>query len=164
MIQTDKNVHVIRLDETNTVRQLRDKLLASSAGYADSGFPILRPELGGMKLVGYIGVNELEHALAVVADEPNESCMFRPVSTFAEPPSPLSTISTFSSKADPLNFSLYMDQAPLAVQTNSPLEFVQQLFAKLGAKYIIVNDPQGYYQGVIEKNAWIAFLNEVDEH
>ncbi len=63
MIQTDKNVHVIRLDETNTVRQLRDKLLASSAGYADSGFPILRPELGGMKLVGYIGVNELEHAL-----------------------------------------------------------------------------------------------------
>lgn len=64
---------------------------------------------------------------------------------------------------------------------NSPLEFVQQLFAKLGAKYIIVNDTQGYCtssmpcklsrltnnetdQGVIEKNAWIAFLNGLEEH
>ena len=37
-----------------------------------------------------------------------------------------------------------MYQAPLAVQMNSPLELVQQLFAKLGAKYVIVTDPSGY--------------------
>lgn len=75
-------------------------------------------------------------------------------------------------------------QAPLTIQTNSPLELVQQLFAKLGAKYVIVTDPSGHCElfiilcfvslwrlrrsvslvdeGVIEKNAWIAFLNNLE--
>ena len=76
-----------------------------------------------------------------------------------------------------------MYQAPLAVQMNSPLELVQQLFAKLGAKYVIVTDPSGYCEpslilrvayaaaklsdgptdeGVVEKNGWIAFLNNLE--
>jgi chloride channel 3/4/5 len=55
---------VIRLDQTNTVKSLRDKLLnCVASGYIDSGFPILRTDTGGLKMVGYIGVNELEHAL-----------------------------------------------------------------------------------------------------
>ena len=62
--KTDRDVDVIRLDQTNTVKSLRDKLLKCVAmGYVDSGFPILRPDIGGLKMVGYIGVNELEHAL-----------------------------------------------------------------------------------------------------
>lgn len=35
-------------------------------------------------------------------------------------------------------------KAPLAVQSNTPPELVQQLFAKLGAKYVIVTDANGY--------------------
>ena len=63
---------------------------------------------------------------------------------------------------DPFDFSYYMDQvrnvlradrlgahnvlrqAPLTVQSNSPLELVQQLFTKLGARYVVVIDTDGY--------------------
>jgi chloride channel 3/4/5 len=65
--QTDRDVDVIRLDRDNTVESLRDQLqhlLAS--GHDDAGFPILSTakEDGGARLVGYIGANELEHALS----------------------------------------------------------------------------------------------------
>lgn len=64
IMQMDKDVATIRLDEVNTVRTLRDKLQESLAkGYAGSGLPIVRRDVGGMKMVGYIGMNELEHAL-----------------------------------------------------------------------------------------------------
>ncbi|KAI5123892.1 hypothetical protein M0805_005708 [Coniferiporia weirii] len=160
---TDRNVGAICLDEANTVKSLRDKLQESlRTGYADSGFPVLRRDLRGMRMVGYIGFNELEHALAIVADDPDAICYFH---TVAEPGAagPLSTASSFTETAnsiDPLDFTVFMDQAPLAVQTNSPPELVQQLFAKLGVKYVIVNDPNGYYEGILEKNAWIAYLND----
>ena len=63
-LQTDRHVGVIHLEEENTVKSLRDKLQDSlSSGYADSGFPILRRDVLGMRVAGYIGVNELEHAL-----------------------------------------------------------------------------------------------------
>lgn len=42
------------------------------------------------------------------------------------------------------NLPMKIWQAPLTVQTNSPLELVQQLFAKLGARYVIVTDPNGF--------------------
>ena len=38
----------------------------TSSGADDSGFPILRRDMNddGMRMVGYIGSNELEHALS----------------------------------------------------------------------------------------------------
>lgn len=63
--QTDREAAVIRLDESNTVMSLRDQLLALiKSGNADSGFPILREDGDGQRMVGYIGANELEHALS----------------------------------------------------------------------------------------------------
>lgn len=60
----DRNCGIIRLDEKNTVKSLRDKLQQSALkGYADSGFPILKVDRLNVKVVGYIGMNELEHAL-----------------------------------------------------------------------------------------------------
>jgi hypothetical protein len=35
-------------------------------------------------------------------------------------------------------------QAPLTIRVNSPLELVQQFFVKLGARYVIVTDADGY--------------------
>lgn len=40
-------------------------------------------------------------------------------------------------------------QAPLTVQSNSPLELVQQLFTKLGARYIVVTDTDGYCKSIV---------------
>lgn len=65
--QTSRDVDVIRLDEKNTVMSLRDKLLTLNlSGNDDGGFPILRKDVNddGMRMVGYIGASELEHALS----------------------------------------------------------------------------------------------------
>lgn len=45
---------------------------------------------------------------------------------------------------DPYDFTVYMDSSPLTVNSNSPLELVHQMFTKLGARYIIVNNLDGY--------------------
>ena len=43
-----------------------------------------------------------------------------------------------------------MDQAPLTVTSHSPLELVQQLFVKLGARYVVVVNSDGYCE-------WFSF-------
>jgi len=61
-----REIDVIRLDQKNTVSSLRAKL-SDIAVTEDSGFPILRRDANdeGMRMVGYIGSNELEHALSM---------------------------------------------------------------------------------------------------
>ncbi|KAK0484376.1 chloride channel [Armillaria luteobubalina] len=143
----DRDVEVIRLDRPNTVESLRNQLQTLlSSGNDDGGFPILRTdgEEEGMRMVGYIGANELEHALSIVADHAGDE-------------------NTQDYPSDPLDFSIYMDQAPLTVQSNSPLEMVHQLFVKLGARYVVVTDVDGYFEGIIDKKTWLAFLSELDE-
>ena len=63
--QTDRDVDVIRTDQFNDVKGLRDKLLKLlDSGNDDSGFPVVNEAGEGLRLVGYIGANELEHALS----------------------------------------------------------------------------------------------------
>ena len=53
------------MDRENTVKSLWDQLRELvNAGNSDSGFPILRSDMDGMRMIGYIGANELEHALS----------------------------------------------------------------------------------------------------
>ncbi len=60
---------VIRTDEPNDVKTLRDKLQKLvDSGNDDSGFPVVREAGEGLRLVGYIGANELEHALSTYFD------------------------------------------------------------------------------------------------
>ena len=35
-------------------------------------------------------------------------------------------------------------QAPLTISVNSPLELVQQFFVKLGARYVVITDANGF--------------------
>jgi chloride channel 3/4/5 len=65
-LQVQRDVPVIRVDEKNTVSSLRIRLLnTTSSGGDDSGFPILQNSVddNGLRMVGYIGSNELDHAL-----------------------------------------------------------------------------------------------------
>jgi chloride channel 3/4/5 len=56
-------------------------------------------------------------------------------------------------------------QAPITVQPHSPLELVQQLFVKLGARQVMVVDARGAFRGVVDKKRWLAFLGEIEaEH
>lgn len=71
--QTDRDVQVIRVDHTNTVESLRDRLQSLlNDGDDDMGLPILRPsgDNDGMRLVGYVGACELEHALGMCTVHP----------------------------------------------------------------------------------------------
>jgi chloride channel 3/4/5 len=64
--QVQRDVPVIRVDETNTASSLGGRLLdLTSSGIYDSGFPILQNDVAdsGLRMVGYIGSNELDHAL-----------------------------------------------------------------------------------------------------
>ena len=70
----------------------------------------------------------------------------------------------------------------MTVQSNSPLELVHQFFVKLGARYVVVTDADGYCkyssatialltlrlnvgadEGVIDKKGWLAFLSGLEE-
>ena len=51
----------------------------------------------------------------------------------------------------------------MTVQTHSPLELVQQLFVKLGARQILVTDSKGVFRGMITKKAWLSFLSDIEE-
>lgn len=168
---TDRSVDTIRLDEDNTVRSLRDQLLNLVSLEEDGGFPILRQEEGGSRMVGYIGANELEHALSIVADDADAYVTFHTSSAYGR--GVYGSISSLVEEEtanggvgnDPFDFSIYMDEAPLTIQDNSPLELVQEFFTKLGARYVVITDSDGHYQGVIDKKAWLAFLSALgDKH
>ncbi|TFK25687.1 voltage-gated chloride channel [Coprinopsis marcescibilis] len=164
-----KEIPSIRVDEKNTVQSLSDRLIdLISTGAHDMGFPILRPDAHdeGTRLVGYIGANELEHALSIVADDPMAeihfgapytSDMASSVSSLAEP------AVVHPNASDPYDFTPYMDQAPLTLTIHSPLEMLHRFFVKLGARYVVVVDSDGLYEGIIEKKNWLAFLSEFKE-
>ncbi|RXW25621.1 hypothetical protein EST38_g268 [Candolleomyces aberdarensis] len=166
-----RDIPTIQIEDENTVQSLGEKLLTLvGSGAHDSGFPILRRDQsdpdGGMRMVGYIGAGELEHALSILADSPEASIHFHSpyvpdmassISSFAEP-TVLHPISE-----DPFDFTPYMDQAPLTLISQSPMEMLHRFFVKLGAKYVIVVDSDGIYEGVIEKKNWLAFLTDMEK-
>ncbi|KIO28067.1 hypothetical protein M407DRAFT_72341, partial [Tulasnella calospora MUT 4182] len=160
----DKSVAVIHSDQENTVKTLRDKLQAAMSTGMVEGFPLITSD---RKLLGYIGTNELEHALALVADGPDAECHFNPAFNRRRSFDAASFTSSLNEDGgnytDPFDFSLYMDRAPICVPSHAPLALVQQMFVKLGARYIIVTDANGAYVGVIDKKTWIAFLGELEE-
>ncbi|WVQ81895.1 hypothetical protein IAT38_004022 [Cryptococcus sp. DSM 104549] len=194
----DRAVPHLRADKPHTVRTLTGKLLELvRLGMEDTGFPVLVKETtsagggatGGLglglengigsgrersclRVVGFLGMNELEHALSELADEPDAAINLVP-DDFPGTRNRSSAMSIFSfadSYVDngysPYDLSRYIDQAPITVQIHSPLELVQQLFVKLGVRQIIVTNSRGVFQGIITKKAWLNFLNELegDDH
>lgn len=116
----------------------------------DGGFPILRQD-DGLRMVGYIGANELEHALSIVADEADAVVTFHTTSAYGHGAYLTSSITSLVEEEgdavegnDPFDFSIYMDKAPLTVQDNSPLELLHEFFTKLGARYVVITDSEGY--------------------
>lgn len=164
----DKKVEVINIDKQNSVASLQGQLSrVFGMGTLDGGFPIVtRQESGsarGWKMIGYISHNELEHALNIVKDEPDSLVQFHPMAPLREYAPSMSSLHDNAYEPDPLDFTVYMDQAPLLVQAHSPLEVVQQMFVKLGARYVVVINSDGLYQGVIDKKGWLQFLTELEE-
>lgn len=131
------------------MESLRNQLQKGlESGNDDVGFPILRSdnhEEGALRMVGYIGANELEHALSLVADSGDEEIYFSAAYLHLSMASSVSSLTEGQpgDGGNPFDFSMYMDQAPLTVQSNSPLEMVHQFFVKLGARYVVITDADG---------------------
>nr|XP_018261404.1 voltage-gated chloride channel [Kwoniella dejecticola CBS 10117]OBR83562.1 voltage-gated chloride channel [Kwoniella dejecticola CBS 10117] len=166
----DKTVPILRADKPHTVRSLTGKLLELvRLGMADTGFPILVKEKSCLRVVGFLGMNELEHALSELSDEPDATLNLMPddASSHRRRSSAMSIFSFADSYADgqwsPYDLSRYIDRAPITVQLHSPLELVQQLFVKLGVRQIIVTNSRGVFQGIVTKKNWLNFLAELEE-
>ncbi|KAI0245052.1 hypothetical protein BJV78DRAFT_1331379 [Lactifluus subvellereus] len=160
----DRDVEAIHVRHSNMVCTLRDQLAkVAAAGYADIGFPILCSDKDGRShMLGFIGGNELEHALSIVAEEADHPMSFHPSRHLYRSLSSSSLSSILEHPEDPFDFSVYMDKTPLTISINSPLELVQQFFIKLGAQYVVTTDANGYYKGLIDKNGWLTFLDELE--
>lgn len=119
----------------------------------------MRQEDGGLRMLGYIGANELEHALSIVADEAQAPVTFHTTSAYGHAVYGTASLSSLVEEEgaangggvvnDPFDFSIYMDEAPLTVQDNSPLELLQEFFTKLGARYVVVTDSYGYCESAL---------------
>ncbi|KAJ2726707.1 hypothetical protein GGI07_000432 [Coemansia sp. Benny D115] len=62
----------------------------------------------------------------------------------------------------PNDFTPFVDQTPLTISTNSPIELVANLLSRLGISYLCVVD-KGVYSGAIFKKAYIGYVKELEE-
>ncbi|KAL4971759.1 chloride channel [Aspergillus desertorum] len=132
-------------------RELRSKLQhLLMAGELDSGLPILRDGV----LIGLIPAPDLEYALDSLEDEDRTSCLMA---------ADTSSVISDTDDEDTLqvDFTRYIDPAPLALDIHSPIDLVYQCFVKLGLRYLCVLH-DGRYAGLVHKKAFVKFMKEND--
>jgi chloride channel 3/4/5 len=135
-LKTNRDVPVIKLEDDNTVKSVRDQLIAlMDAGYDDGVVPVLHKveDTNDYRLTGIIGASELEHALSkslylleqdislisvvigIVADEADSPVHFNTEKGHAYGESSVSSLLETSSHVgvDPFDFSLYLNQVGL---------------------------------------------------
>ncbi|OQE19659.1 hypothetical protein PENFLA_c018G09970 [Penicillium flavigenum] len=119
------------------------------AGELDSGLPILCDGV----LAGLIPAPDLEYALDTLGDEEENTICLMTMDA--------STVIYDSDNEDPeqVDFSRYIDPAPIALDVHSPIDLVYQCFAKLGLRYLCVTQ-NGKYAGLVHKKAFVKFMKE----
>ncbi|CAG8150255.1 unnamed protein product [Penicillium salamii] len=119
------------------------------AGELDSGLPILRNGV----LNGLIPAPDLEYALDNMVDnEDNTVCLMSIDSSVAVYDSDLED-------AEQVDFSPFIDVAPIALDVHSSIDLVYQCFAKLGLRYLCVT-LDGKYTGLVHKKSFVKFMKE----
>lgn len=108
-----------------------------------SGFPIVE-DVHDKVLVGYIGRTELEYAMERAKKggmlAPETSCLFVP-EVVEEPVTPMVTEPAFNFDSMGLataDFSSFVDQTPISVHPQLPLETTMEFFKKMGPRVILV--------------------------
>lgn len=122
---------------------LRKQLeILHEAGELDGGLPIIRHNV----LVGLIPAPDLEFALDTLDDEATSFCLMTslPDNTIEDD----DFLEMGAVRADPTDFTPYIDPAPVALDIRSPMDLVYECFAKLGLRYICVLR-DGQYAGLV---------------
>lgn len=117
----DREAPTLRADKPHTVRELTGRLLELvRLGYEDAGFPVLVKEAAVdregrtypvLRVLGFLGINEMEHALNALADEPDAVVNLTPDEMMR---SSRLSIFSFSESVDgrhnPYDLSQYIDR------------------------------------------------------
>ncbi|OJJ50560.1 hypothetical protein ASPZODRAFT_148050 [Penicilliopsis zonata CBS 506.65] len=128
--------------------ELRSKLEhLLMAGEIDSGLPILRHNA----LAGLIPAPDLEYALDNLADEDNTQCLMTMDAS--------SVLYDSDERSEHVDFTRYIDPAPVALDIHSPIDLVYQCFTKLGLRYLCVLH-EGQYFGLVHKKAFVKFMKD----
>lgn len=144
---------------------LRQKLhRLHRAGELDGGLPILRHNV----LVGLIPAPDLEFALDRVQDEDSALCLmaseipWRGGGIEDDGDGDDDAAAASGEAADPLNFTPYIDPAPVALDIHSPMDLVYQCFVKLGLRYMCVLR-DGQFAGLVHKKTFVKYIKELEE-
>lgn len=138
----DPDVPTLRADKAHTVRSLTGRLLElARKGMGDTGFPVLIKEgTDRIRVVGFLGMNELEHALcaspspsssmkcadssAELADQPDAQLDLMPTDRSTHPRTSMYSVFSFGEsfsdpRHDPYDLSHYIDRVSLAKPPNA---------------------------------------------
>lgn len=147
--------------------ELRQKLeYMHMAGELDGGLPITRNGI----LVGLIPGPDLEFALDNLGDEEEALCLMNPqsrsiigrVGTSRSPDEEDGHESTNRRENDPMDFTPYIDPAPVTLDICSPMDLVFECFSKLGLRYICVTR-EGKFAGLVHKKTFVKYVKELEE-
>ncbi|PLW15660.1 hypothetical protein PCANC_15090 [Puccinia coronata f. sp. avenae] len=129
-------------------RSIKSMLEAPQLG---SGFPlIVTSDNGDRRISGYVGLVELEHCLSAVEGDP--------ICTFDGADPDVSHNGNDLSTGSPANYEptidlgYVVDHAPVTVSIQTPMEVIHEIFVRLGVRYLVVQNHNGIYLGIIEKN------------
>lgn len=116
----DREAPSLRADKTHTVAGLTGRLLELvRLGYADAGFPVLTKEPtvdrdgrthACLRIVGFLGINELEHALTELQDEPDAIVNLTPDELHSSRMSIFSFTESHEGRHNPYDLSQYIDR------------------------------------------------------
>ncbi|KAA1116815.1 hypothetical protein PGTUg99_021891 [Puccinia graminis f. sp. tritici] len=155
----DRNAEVIILNGELRASDLRQSIKNMlEAPQLGSGFPLLETsENGDTRISGYVGLVELEHCLSTIEGDP--ICTFDGADPDVSPNGGLSPNYEL-----PVDFGYLVDHAPVTVSVQTPMELIHEIFVRLGVRYLVVQNHNGLYLGIIEKNRWLRYLSWNEQH
>lgn len=132
------------LNDSITLKQLQTTLFKTRY----RGFPIIKSSKDP-KIIGYVSRHDLECILKKHANV-NEDilCNFNEAE---------------SGEVDKVDFDGVINKSPLTVNFNTSLEYVLDIFAKLGARYLLV-EKEGCLVGIITRKDVLRYEYTVHEH
>lgn len=157
-----ESLRVSRTDVEHRLQQLKRR------GFTDNGLVLVQrpfarnpaehlPNHSRLLLRGYIGESELEFALS----KPPELAPGLALRAGGE-----ATADLFGNSAqDHVDLSMFMDDTPHIVSTRTPLEYVVEMFGKLGLRYLcVIDEDTGGFVGIVMKQRLIAFLDNLEDN
>lgn len=117
-------------------------------GLLDAGLVLVRSILGSKAkyLQGYIPQGELTYGLATIVAESNPDGEVRLLGN--------------SEESDEADISAFVDRTPVSICAQAPMEYVVEMFGKLGLRYLMVTEEgSGALIGVVIKKASLLLFH-----